>query len=52
MIDTISGTEGPFIQVMAVATGAAFAATPVVGRYLATPHTRRQELHSPGLIER
>lgn len=40
-IATISGTEGPFIQVMAVATAATFAATPVMARYLATRYTRQ-----------
>ena len=44
-IATISGTEGPFLPVMAVATAATFAATPVLARYLATRYTRQ---HPPG----
>lgn len=39
-IATISGTEGPFIPVMAVVTAATFAATPVIARYLAIGYTR------------
>lgn len=40
-IATISGTDGPFIQVMAVATAGTFAAVPVAARYLATRYTRQ-----------
>lgn len=39
-IAVVSGTEGPFILVMAVATTATFAATPVAARYLATRYQR------------
>lgn len=41
-IATISGTEGPFIPVMAVATAATFAATPVLARYLSIRYTRSE----------
>lgn len=40
LIATISGTDGPFIPVMAVATAATFAGTSAVSRYLATRYTR------------
>lgn len=39
MIATASGTEGPFIQAMTIATIVAFAATCVLARYLATRYT-------------
>jgi hypothetical protein len=42
-IATISGTEGPFIPVMAVATAGAFAATPVLARHLAIHYTRSEQ---------
>lgn len=41
MIATLSGTEGPFIQVMAIATAATFTATPITARHLDQRHTRR-----------
>ncbi|GAA1855899.1 hypothetical protein ACFFOM_18050 [Microlunatus capsulatus] len=43
IIATISDTEGPFIQVMAITTAAAFAATPVLARHLATRYTIRRQ---------
>jgi len=43
VIATVSGTEGPFIPVMAVATAITFAAAPVAARHLATRYTRQRQ---------
>lgn len=40
LIAAISGTEGPFLQLMAIATVATFATTSVIARYLATRYSR------------
>lgn len=41
VIATVSGTEGPFLQLMVVATAATFAATTVMARFFATRYSRQ-----------
>ncbi|HEX8510691.1 MAG TPA: hypothetical protein VF635_14485 [Propionibacteriaceae bacterium] len=46
-IAIISGTEGPFIQIMALTTAAVFAGTPILARSLATRYTIQLQTQRP-----